>query len=217
MEKFLDYSKKGFKLTLTVICFIVIFFGTLLIKGSILFAASNIRANLTLLCQTYNMTFTQRLTHKCVHVPAWWDLSDPTPPPLELTTLSSVVSPTESSTADNNVFYVNYEDLDGRVFSHLEDPPSCIDDTLPNRPQFDVPFVTSTCDALAVRWVWCIVFIMITVQIFIFLRCFWYICFKSKMSPTKGLLIFVSTWWWREGSDSVSCNYLPLTESNIVW
>ena len=74
-DSLLENSKKGFKITAIVVCFVTILFGAVLVKGTILLASSNMRANLTLLCRDYNSSYSDDISTRCVHVPSWWEMT----------------------------------------------------------------------------------------------------------------------------------------------
>ena len=48
------------------------------------------------------------------------------------------------------------------------------------------------CDALAIRWIWSLTLIMLTPEIFVFIRSFWTMCFKKEKRPAKKLFFTVS-------------------------
>ncbi len=62
-----------------------------------------------------------------------------------------------------------------------------VDTTLP---------VTVTCTSVSVRWLWTLLLIMCTPYFFVFIRCMWLVCFKSKVTPTMDILLVVSILWW---------------------
>ena len=54
-------------------------------------------------------------------------------------------------------------------------------------------YETEMCDYVSVQWVWCLYCIIVTSYFFTFLRCLWYMAFKTKKTPTLKTLAIVSS------------------------
>ena len=67
----------------------------------------------------------------------------------------------------------------------------------PRHSNPDIPIGSVTeydiCESVSVRWIWCLTLILITPEFFIFLRCFWSICFKKETTPSVLMFLTVST------------------------
>ncbi len=48
------------------------------------------------------------------------------------------------------------------------------------------------CKTLSIRWIWCLTLMVITPEVFVFIRCLWTILFKKEKSPKKGTIFIVS-------------------------
>ncbi len=51
---------------------------------------------------------------------------------------------------------------------------------------------TTFCDSEIIRWTWSMLLIICTPYLFVFLRSFWLVCFKSKKSPDADVFVAVS-------------------------
>ena len=47
------------------------------------------------------------------------------------------------------------------------------------------------CNSIAIRWIWCLTLIIMTPELFVFLRCLWSICFKVEARPKARSLFTV--------------------------
>ena len=50
----------------------------------------------------------------------------------------------------------------------------------------------TACNSIAIRWIWCLTLIIMTPELFVFLRCLWSICFKVEARPKARSLFTVS-------------------------
>ena len=51
----------------------------------------------------------------------------------------------------------------------------------------------SACEALAIRWIWSLTLILLTPELFVFVRSLSTMCFKREKTPSKSLFLTVSS------------------------
>ncbi len=172
-EEFYAFWSKVFKVICIVVIFILVLFCAVITKGTLLFVTSQIRQNISLLCTTHTYGVPSEDNTQCVVVPVnfWQDSGNTT------TTSTTTTVTTTKATTEHPVAVV-----------------SC----LASSSNLANPLVVTSsfnymCQSVTVRWLWCLLLIMVTPYFFVFARSAWYCCFKTKDNPSLGVFLVVST------------------------
>ena len=164
-DEFYLFWNKGFKIITTVIVFIFILGCALISKATLLFVTAQIRQNITLVCNTYtssNASLGGFNNTQCVVLPDNYD----------------------SGTPNGTITLPELADALGTCLAS----ESIVDATETT--------VTSSyrtyCNSVTVRWLWCLLLMMVTPYFFVFLRSAWNCCFKTKKNPSLDVFFLVS-------------------------
>ena len=160
-DEFYNFWNKGFKIITIVIIFIFILGCALISKATLLFVTSQIRQNITLVCNTYTSnkaTVGGFNNTQCVVLPD------------------------------------NYNSNPNVTLPELADFLACL--ALDSIVDATETIVTSSfntyCNSVTVRWLWCLLLMMVTPYFFVFLRSAWNCCFKTKKNPSLDVFFLVS-------------------------
>lgn len=202
-EDYYNSWNKVLKLLCIVIFFIFVLGCALLTKATLLFVTSQIRQNITLYCNSYtsnNSIIGGENNTQCVVMPIGYFGEDTIPDddtggedvtPGNFTTLSPTTVFVSTDTTDNSSVLVSTEtpEVDDRAEWSCIASSSVVHETLTT--------VTSgerqMCQSVAVRWLWCLLLIMVTPYLFVFLRSAWNCCFKTKKNPSLDVFFLVSS------------------------
>ena len=170
-DQLYGFWMKVFKVITIIVTFVFVLGCALISKGTLLFVTSQIRQNITLLCNSYTS-------------------DDPT---LGGTNNTQCVLLPDGFYSHFNQNNTNISGID--VSSALTQSLTC----LASDSIVDDVFTTvvssrrTMCSSVTVRWLWCLLLIMVTPYFFVFLRSAWNCCFKTKKNPTLDAFFLVST------------------------
>ena len=169
-DEFYGFWTKAFKIITIIVIFIFVLGCAILSKGTLLFVTSQIRQNITLLCNDYTS-------------------NDPTLGGSNNTQCVVLPDNFYSSYSLNNT---NITGTD--VSSALAQSLTCLaSDSVVDDALTSVASSRRTmCSSVVVRWLWCLLLIMVTPYFFVFVRSAWNCCFKTKKNPTLDAFLLVS-------------------------
>ena len=77
---------------------------------------------------------------------------------------------------------------------NVSNSDSCLDPDSAMHEVYQPGQEYSVCDAVSIRWIWCLTLILITPNFFVFCRSFWIYCFKNEKWPSLKLFLVVCIW-----------------------
>lgn len=170
-----ELTKRVLKLFCIIIVFLLLLASTLVSKGTLLYATSNIYADNTKYVKSGHLPTPSLTEHfqfplMCLDYKIVYNRS------------SNIITNHTNCVAVNNMSHaVQY---------------GCL---VPNNRTGQVqitrgPYNSEICHYVPVLWAWCLTLIMCTPYVFTLLKCLWSMAFKMKKTPTLDVVVFVSMW-----------------------